>query len=116
MVSSSDRDRGMYTHPAHWSRKMASPVLLEVDLEAKIDLPEPLMADEALYELVNGRRVEIPPMSIRAAIIASRLVAELNIFMKDDALGEVFPETVFRIALPEDMTRERRPDIAFVSY
>jgi Uma2 family endonuclease len=95
---------------------MASPVLLEADPETRVEYPEPLETDEALYEFVNGQRVEMPPMSIRAAMIASKLVAELNVFVKGNAVGEVFPETIFRIALPEDMTRERRPDIAVVSY
>jgi Uma2 family endonuclease len=95
---------------------MASPALLDLDPEIQVELLEPLETDEALYEFINGQRVEIPPMSIRAAIIASKLVAELNVFVKGHTIGEVFPETVFRLALTEDMTRERRPDIAFVSY
>jgi Uma2 family endonuclease len=72
--------------------------------------------DEALYELVNGQRVEMPPMSVRAVMVASKLVAKLNAFVKEGDVGEVFPEMLFRIPLPQDASRERRPDIAVVSY
>ena len=40
----------------------------------------PMETDEALYELVNGQRVEMPPMSIRAATVVGRLYAQLNAF------------------------------------
>ena len=36
-------------------------------------LGEPMETDDALYEVVHGRRVEMPPMSIRAVMIASRI-------------------------------------------
>jgi Uma2 family endonuclease len=94
---------------------MASPVLLDAEPETQVELPEPLETDEALYEVVHGERVEMPRMSIRAAMIAADLVAELNVFVRSNPLGRVFPETAFRLALPEDLTRERRPEIAFVS-
>jgi Uma2 family endonuclease len=95
---------------------MASPVLLDADLEPRTELPEPMETDEALYELVDGQRVEMPPMSIRAVMVASKLGAELNTFVKGSNLGQIFPEMLFRIPVTEDTSRERRPDIAFVSY
>jgi Uma2 family endonuclease len=95
---------------------MSTSTLLESEVEAQAELPEPMETDEALYELVNGQRVEMPPMSIRAAMVASRLVSKLNGFVREGAVAEVFPEMLFRIPLPQDASRERRPDIAVVSY
>jgi Uma2 family endonuclease len=95
---------------------MSTSTLLESEVEAHAELPEPMETDEALYELVNGMRVEKPPMSIRAAVVASNLVAELNGFVKGKSVAQVFPETLFRIPLPDDSSRERRPDIAVVTF
>jgi Uma2 family endonuclease len=95
---------------------MNAPALLDAALEPKAAEPEPMETDEALYEFVNGQRVEMPPMSIRARIVAARFAAELATFGKTSGLGEVFPEMLFRIPLTEDEGRERRPDISFVSY
>jgi Uma2 family endonuclease len=95
---------------------MSTSSLLESEVEAQVELPEPMETDQALYELVNGQRVEMPPMSVRAAMVASSLVAELNAFTKGKDVGQVFPEMLFRIPLTDDSSRERRPDIAFVSY
>jgi Uma2 family endonuclease len=95
---------------------MSTSTLLESEVEAQAELPEPMETDEALYELVNGMRVEKPPMSIRAVMVASRLVSKLNGFVREGDVAEVFPEMLFRIPLPQDASRERRPDIAVVSY
>ncbi|CEF48429.1 unnamed protein product [uncultured bacterium] len=94
---------------------MASPVLLEAVPEIQIELPEPLETDEALYEVVKGQRVETPPMSIRASIIASNLGAELWTFAEAHGVGWVVIEGVFRVPIPEDHSLSRRPDVAFVS-
>jgi Uma2 family endonuclease len=71
--------------------------------------------DEVLYELINGQRVEMPPMSIRAATVAGRLYSLLNSFATPDHLGEAFIEMLIEIPLPEDADRNRRPDVCFVS-
>ncbi|HEX8204021.1 MAG TPA: Uma2 family endonuclease [Isosphaeraceae bacterium] len=84
---------------------------------ADLVAPEsPPDADGTFYEVVNGRRVEIPPMSAYAAKVASRLVTELNIQARAHQLGEAVVETLFRLPLAEDRGRNRQPDIAFVSY
>src|SRR4051794_30733872 len=100
-------------HTAYGAARMASPVLLEAEPEPRVELPEPLETDEALYEFVNGQRVEMPAMSIRAAMTASRLGSELYAFAEVHRLGDVVIEGVFRIPVPEDPSRNRRPDIAF---
>jgi Uma2 family endonuclease len=73
-------------------------------------------ADESLYEVVDGVRVEIPPMSAYAAKIATRLATKLNNHAEAHQLGEAVVETLFRLPLAEDRGRNRQPDVAFVSY
>lgn len=70
--------------------------------------------NDALYEIVHGQRVELPPMSAYASRIASRLGGKLNEFAEAHALGEAVVETLFRLSLPDDYNR--RPDVALVSY
>ncbi len=84
-----------------------------------LTLPEPALSAElpssdSLYEFLDGKYVELPPMSTQASIVASRLVRELGIFAKVERLGEVASETLF--GLTPRSRRMRRPDIAFVSY
>jgi Uma2 family endonuclease len=70
--------------------------------------------DEPLFEIIDGRRVELPPMSAYAARIAFRLGRRLGDYGEQRELGEAAVETLFHLALPVD--RNRRPDVAFVSY
>lgn len=70
--------------------------------------------DDALYEIVNGQRVELPPMSIYAVRVASRLMGKLNEFGLTNNLGEGICEGLFHLPLP--VARNRRPDVAFVSF
>ncbi len=69
--------------------------------------------DEPLYEIIDGLRVELPPMSILAGRVASRLMGKLGIFLDGNPLGEALMEVLVRLPLPVD--RNRRPDLAFVS-
>ena len=69
--------------------------------------------DEALFEIIDGLRVEIPPMSALAGKIANRLGRHLNAHAWPTD-GEAFVEILFHLALPVD--RNRRPDAAFVSH
>src|SRR4051794_29845357 len=102
--------------PSLWNFAMSTSALLESEVEAQIELPAPMETDEALYELVNGQRVEMPPMSYYAAKIATRLGAKLSEFAETRSLGEVVVEGLFRLPLAEDSSRNRRPDVAFVSF
>jgi Uma2 family endonuclease len=76
--------------------------------------PGPDLLDDD-YELVNGRRIEAPPMSAYAAMIATRLASELNSCARPLKLGEAIVESVFLLPLTRDSTRQRKPDVAFVS-
>ena len=65
------------------------------------------------YEIIDGKRVELPPMSVLAGVIASRLCGAINQFARPRKLGEAVTEVLFQ--LPAPIGRNRRPDVAFVS-
>jgi Uma2 family endonuclease len=81
------------------------------DLDPQVDLKRP--TEEALYEVVNGQRVDLPPMSAYAIWIASRLVLRLGPFAEANGLGTVVTEMLFILDSERDV--RRRPDVAFVS-
>ncbi|HLJ96927.1 MAG TPA: Uma2 family endonuclease [Gemmataceae bacterium] len=87
---------------------MASPTMLEAPAA-----PAYPSVDEALYEVVDGRRVELPSMGVYASWIASELQSELRPFAKSRRLGTVVMEALF--ILDAERNLRRRPDIAFVS-
>jgi len=68
---------------------------------------------EALYEIVNGERREIPHMGALAGAIASVLVYYLNGFAVEHKLGLAMMEVLFRLRPGRP---SRRPDIAYVSF
>jgi Uma2 family endonuclease len=76
--------------------------------------PPASLDDEGFYEIIDGRRVELPPMSAYAARIAFEIAHRIAIFAEANDLGVAAVETLFHLALPVD--RNRRPDAAFVSY
>ncbi len=95
---------------------MSTAALTGGELETRREsLQLPMETDEALYEWINGQRVAMPPMSIRAMTVVSRLTGLLDAFAKQNHLGEVFSEMLIRLPLPDDEDRNRRPDIFFVS-
>ncbi len=65
------------------------------------------------YEIIDGLRVETPPMSAESSVIASRLSHFLNAFALP-SLGQSVAEVLFH--LPLQMDRNRRPDVAFVPF
>jgi Uma2 family endonuclease len=68
---------------------------------------------DGLYEVIDGVRVELPPTSALAAVIATDLAAELVAFAKPRGLGRTVVEGLF--TMPAPVNRNRRPDVAFVS-
>jgi Uma2 family endonuclease len=74
------------------------------------------LGDDELFEIIDGRRIEIPPRSAYSATIASRVVLKMGAFADKRSLGEVVCAMLFRLPLEEDLKRNRRPDVAFVSY
>ncbi len=70
--------------------------------------------EEPLYEIIDGRRVEKPPMGTFQIIVAAILDQQLGAFARTGRLGRVVPEMLFRINPAGSPMR--RPDIAFVSF
>ncbi len=68
--------------------------------------------DEALYEVINGCKVELS-RGIYQIEIANVLARHLSIPVETGKLGRVRLEALF--ALP-GIEKQRRPDLAFVSY
>jgi Uma2 family endonuclease len=68
---------------------------------------------DVLYEVVDGRVVELPPMGAYESDIANWLAEVLTEIARAGRLGRVFVELLFRIDVTQDL--RRRPDIAFVS-
>lgn len=66
------------------------------------------------YEIIDGIKVELPPMSAEATGIANDLTTALNIFGMANNIGKAYAEMLFRLPLPID--RNRRPDVAFVPF
>jgi hypothetical protein len=60
--------------------------------------------------------VQLPPMSIRAVMIATRISSAINAFAKPKELGEAFTKLLVHLPLPKDEGRDRRPDVSFFCY
>jgi Uma2 family endonuclease len=74
----------------------------------------PALEVDEHYEIIDGNRVELPPMSAFASRIAYHLGRQLGNYAEAQDIGDVVGEVLFHLALPVD--RNRRPDVAFVSY
>src|SRR5262245_17274201 len=72
-----------------------------------------LLDGDVLYEVVNGQKVELPPMSALASDIASELLSHLRAYARDKNLGRAFMEMLFFLAV---LACQRRPDVAYVSF
>jgi Uma2 family endonuclease len=77
---------------------------------------EQIESDDALYEIVHGQRVEVPLMSLTASRIATRLGVSLSRFAEEHKLGEVIIEGLFHLPLSDDLSKSRRPDVAYISF
>ena len=84
---------------------------------ATITMPEPVAAtaigDDALYEVVQGRRVECARMAAYPGEVASILLEYLAPFARKNKLGKVVAEVLFLLDAEDEL--QRRPDVAFVS-
>ncbi len=69
--------------------------------------------EEPLYEVVDGQKVELPPMSIYSSWIASRIDRRLGSHAETHRLGTVVVEGLFILDPVKNL--RRRPDVAFVS-
>src|SRR2546425_9831868 len=87
---------------------MLSPTLLTSENDAAL-----LVQDEPLYEIVDGQRVDLPPMSVYTTWLASRLQSRLGSYVEEHGLGTCVMEMLF--ILDTERNLRRRPDVAFVS-
>jgi Uma2 family endonuclease len=78
-----------------------------------LDLPTEFFEPDCLYEVVNGRFVE-KTVGVYETWLASVISAALAPFAGTDAQGRVVQELLFDLRPHVD--RERRPDVAFVSF
>jgi len=76
-------------------------------------MPRPPFVDPDHYEVVDGVRVELPPMAARETSIASRLLRVLGTYTASQRLGEVVVEMLYQIDAARNL--QRRPDVSFVS-
>jgi Uma2 family endonuclease len=87
---------------------MLSPTLLTSENDAAL-----LVQDEPLYEIVDGQRVDVPPMSVYTTWLASRLQSRLGSYVEEHGLGTCVMEMLFILNAQRNL--RRRPDVAFVS-
>jgi Uma2 family endonuclease len=66
------------------------------------------------YEIIDGVKVELPPMSADSQATASRLARYLGNYGTENNIGDAYTEMLFKLPLAKD--RNRKPDVAFVSY
>jgi Uma2 family endonuclease len=66
------------------------------------------------YEIIDGVKVEMSPMSAHSSVLGARLARLLGNYGVERGLGEAYPEILFKLPLGRD--RNRRPDVAFVPY
>ena len=87
---------------------MLSPTLLTSENDVAL-----LGQDEPLYEIVGGQRVDLQPMSVYTAWLASRLHGQLWPYVEEHGFGTCVMEMLF--ILDAERNLRRRPDVAFVS-
>ena len=76
-------------------------------------MPRPPFVDPDHYEVVDGVRVDLPPMGARETDIASLLASFLWPFVRSQRLGRVHTEMLYLIDAARDL--QRRPDVSFVA-
>lgn len=82
-------------------------------LEPRTDSRRISCGDEPLYEVVDGLRVELPPMGILSNVVANLLNVIMFSHARNHGLGTVVVEAL--LILDEESDLRRRPDVAFVS-
>jgi len=82
---------------------------IALESESELKLPD-------RYEMVNGEVVEIPPMSGFASEVANRIHKHLVRYEDASHLGRPRMDMLFRLPLVADQSRNRRPDVAFISF
>lgn len=77
------------------------------------DVADQKIPDDALYEVINGKIVELPPMGTDQEITAGILHIRLGTHADATKVGRAVMETLFDFT--QQVGHKRRPDVAFVS-
>jgi Uma2 family endonuclease len=102
---------GQRTWAAFWKGEaMSSPAILEPPAGHLLAVE----GDDTLYEVVNGQRVEKPPMSAKANLIAFTLAHQMQIVAEPNNLGRAGTEIIFLLDAQANL--QRRPDAFFLSF
>jgi Uma2 family endonuclease len=72
-----------------------------------------LFIPDGLYEVVDDRIVEKPPLGVLGATLTSLLIELMGPYARSMQLGQVFSEVLFDLRPLVDGSR--RPDLAFLS-
>lgn len=80
-----------------------------LELPAETELPEQ-------YELIDGEILEVEPMGVYSASVANRVNKSLIRYSLERGSGDSYMDTIFRVPIRRDSTRNRKPDVAFVSF
>lgn len=82
-----------------------------------IDLLDPRVRQlPDLYEVADGEIIEVTPMGFYAVEIANLLQEALIHYLATTPIGRVRNEMLFKIPLPQDRSRNCRPDVAVVLF
>jgi Uma2 family endonuclease len=68
------------------------------------------------YEVVHGDVVELKPMSAFSSEVANRIHRRLVAYGEATGLGQPRMDMLFHVPLPSDRSRNRRPDVSFITY
>lgn len=85
---------------------MATDVMTSKQAQQRLD-------DDALYEVIDGQIVELPPMGTNQEITASILHGRITSHADTTKIGRAVMETLFDFT--QQVGRKRRPDVAFVA-
>lgn len=114
-----DSDQPVASGPGHTGRGSCREVLAESlgvgAAQTQFSAPgtiRPTAAD-SLYEIVNGQRLELLPMSAYGTWLASRLDQQIGPYSERELLGTSVTEMLFVLDKARDL--RRRPNVAFVS-
>ncbi len=80
-----------------------------LELPAKPKLPEQ-------YELVDNKVLAVPRMCFYSSAVANNLNMHAICFVKENPCGTTYMNAIFRLPLREDPNRNRKPDMAYVSF
>jgi hypothetical protein len=78
-----------------------------------LDPTQFLSHPDALYEVEDGKVVELPEKEVFATLVACRTYSLLSDFTRRAAIGLTIAESLFLIDSARNL--RRRPDVAFVS-